>query len=142
MEARTVGTAIKVLVIAGYGIAAASRGYHRRRHNWTRGSWIGLGVTVLVGLSLLALMLVISFAVDNHESWVGTPHSNTRSGWVLVSLGSMFGGVLLVAGSLRWFAEGQPTRPFPLWGSLLSTRRARSSTDRPASALPCQPDEP
>jgi hypothetical protein len=124
MEARTVGAAINVLMMAAYAITATTRGYRRRREHWTRGSWIGLGVTVLVGLSLLALMLVISAAVDNHEAWIGAPRSSTRGGWVLVSLGSMLGGTLLAAGSLGWFAVGQPTRQFPLWGSRLGRRRA------------------
>jgi hypothetical protein len=126
MEAPTVGAVINILGMAGYAFAATWRGYRRRREHWTRGSWIGLGVTVLVGLSLLAVMLVISAAVDNHEPWVGAPHSSTRSGWVLVSLGSMLGGVLLAAGSLGWFAVGQPTRQFPLGGSPQRTPRAET----------------
>lgn len=128
MEARTAGAAINGLMIAAYAIAATALGYRRRREHWTRGSWIGLGVTALVGLSLLALVLVISTAVDNHEPWVGAPRSSTRGGWVLVSLGSMLGGVLLAVGSLGWFAVGQPTRQFPLWSHLLSRRRAPSSS--------------
>lgn len=132
MEARSVGAVVNLVVIAAYAVGAAWRGYFRRRAHWTRGSWIGLCSVVLVGLSLLALTFVFSAAVDNHEAWVGAPRSSARGGWLLVSLGSMIGGVLLAAGSLGWFAVGEPTQQFPVLGFHRRARRALPTPDHPA----------
>jgi hypothetical protein len=131
VEALGVAAVVSILPLAGFAVSAAWRGYHRRRDHWTPSSWIGLGLTLLVGLSLLGLLFVSSAAVDTPAPWVGASHSGTRSGWVLVALGSMIGGVLLVVGSLQWFAVGPPTRQFPLLGSLFGARRTMSPPDRP-----------
>ena len=117
MEPRTVGAVINVIVMTGYAVVAGWRGYHRRRDYWTRGSWVGLGLVGVLGVACLALAFMITLAVDNHETWVGAPRSSTRSGYALLALGAMTGGVLLVAGSLGWFALGEPSRQFPLLGS-------------------------
>ena len=130
MEPRTVGVVINLIVMTAYAVGAGWRGYHRRRDHWTRGSWIGLGLVGLVGLAFLALGFMITLAVDNHEAWVGAPRTSTRSGYALLALGGMTGGILLIAGSLSWFALGEPSRQFPLLGSF---RREPPALARQAS---------
>ena len=136
MEPSIGGTVINVIVMSGYAVAAGWRGYHRRREYWTRGSWVGLGLVGVVGIACLALAFMITLAVDNHEAWVGASRSSTRSGYALLALGAMTGGVLLVAGSLGWFALGEPSRQFPFVGShtsdappLLPHRAGSASVD-------------
>jgi len=125
VQARIIGSAASMVVIAGYTLFLAWRGYRRRRAYWTSGSWLALTVAVLAGVALLAFAFVISAAVDNHESWVGPAHSDVRSGWTLAAVGAMIGGVLMSIGSLAWFANGEPTRQLSLERSLEPRVRAQ-----------------
>jgi len=124
MDVKTVGTIANVLLMTGYAIGAAWRGYQRRRKYWTQGSWVGFSSVVLLGLAIIACGFRITLAVDNHEAWVGMPHSDTRSFWALVALGSLTGGVLAVAGALGWLAVGDPRRQLPVLGRWRVARRA------------------
>jgi hypothetical protein len=116
VEGRTLGAVINTLVVTGYAIVAAWRGYERRRAYWSAGSWIGLGLTVLMSCALIGFGLAFSVAVDNHADWVGAARSNTRAAWVVLALSCMVGGSMLGAGSMAWFARGKPSRPFPFFG--------------------------
>jgi len=127
MEALSVGVAINALVVTAYAVVAAWRGYKRRRAYWSRGSWIGLSVTVLVSFALVGFSLAFSAAVDNHAAWVGAARSSTRVAWIVAALACMVGGIALGAGSLGWFARGNPSRPFPFFGGVGRAAATRST---------------
>ena len=115
-------TVINGLVVLGTFGALAWRGYKRRRKHWTAGSWIGFGLTVLVGCAMIGFTLYFASAVDDHDPWVGARGSHTRSLWIVASLFSMVGGGLLTGLSIAWFGRGKPKKPFPLFGSKRRTR--------------------
>jgi hypothetical protein len=123
VEAKSVGAIINTLVITGYALVAGFRGFARRRAYWSRGSWLGLGVTLLVSFALVGFGLGFSLAVDNHAAWVGVSRSRTRAAWVAIAMGCLVAGSLLGGVSMAWFALGDPSRPFPFFG------RAGSAVD-------------
>ena len=112
---------INTVVGLGYFATAAWRAWENRRDSWTSGSWLGLGFVVLAGAALVGSGFAITVAFDNHEAWVGTPGSNLRGGWVLVTMGSTIGGLALAAAALAWAAIGEPERQFPFIGSRIGT---------------------
>lgn len=130
MEARIIGTVANAVMATGFAVVAAWRGFHRRRSTMSPGSWIGLTLTSIAGLGLIGFGMVFASAVDQHASWVGAPGSATRSNWVLLSLGSLTGGVLLSSVSLAWFGYGDPAKQFPIFGAL-SRRAAKPSPATP-----------
>lgn len=140
MEARTIGAVVNTVMATAYAVVAAWRGFHRRRSTMSPGSWIGLTLTLLVGFALIGFGLVCANAVDRHAPWVGAPRSSTRAHWVLLSLGSLGGGVLLSFVSLGWFGYGDPTKQFPLLTALRRTQAERHL--QPRESLPSRHREP
>lgn len=124
------GTWIELLAVIGLGAFALWRGYSRRRLHWSRRSWISFGFTVATGLALIGFTLTVSVAVDNHASWVGATRSGTRAAWTLAALASLVGGSFLTAGSLMWFARGEPSRPFSFAGFVAQARLHVASNER------------
>jgi hypothetical protein len=92
-----------------------STGYARRRGLWTRASWIRL-----LGVSAAALTLTFLPALAEVGIYLGYYSRNGMSAgprtiWMLLSLASMFGGVIILIGALVYFAHGEPTaEPFGL----------------------------
>jgi hypothetical protein len=135
------GASIELLVVTASGAFAAWKGYRRRRAHWSRGSWIGFSLTVVGGLALVGFALAFSVAVDAHELWVGAARSNTREAWIVAAAGCLVGGSLLTAGSLTWFARGEPSRPFSLSGFVERARLHISTEERKQSATRTLPNE-
>lgn len=124
------GATIELLAVVGLGVFASWIGYKRRRTFWSRSSWMGFCLTVLSGVAMLGFMLAFSIAVDRHAAWVGTAGSSTRVAWIVAAVGGLVGGSLLTAGSLAWFARGEPSRPFSLAGLFEQARIHLSSDER------------
>jgi hypothetical protein len=110
MEPRTIGAVINALVVTGHGVVAAWRGFQRRRSTLSLRSWLGLTLTLLIGIALIGFRFVFSLAVDRHEPWVGPPRSSTREHWIVLVLGAMATGLLLSCASLWWFGYGDPDK--------------------------------
>lgn len=116
METLSLSSKIMLVAFAVWTLWTAWTGWRRRRAYWTVASWLSFSVVFLSGVALLACVWLITEAIGNHETWVGSPHTDARSGWTLLALAAMFGGIFLSAGSLQWFADGEPTKQFPLLG--------------------------
>jgi hypothetical protein len=135
METRTVGAVANTVMVTAYAVVAAWRGFRRRRSTMSPGSWVGLTLTLLVCFALIGFGLMFASAVDQHAPWVGAPRSATRAHWVLLSLGSLGGGVLLSFVSLGWFGYGDPTKQFPFCAALRRTQTTPSPATPGESTL-------
>jgi hypothetical protein len=125
---RFAGDALNAILLIGYFAAAVWRAWENRRDHWTRGSWLGLATVVLAGVTLAGCGFGITLAVDNHEPWLGAPGSNTRGGWVLVTMGTLTGGLALAGAALGWAALGEPERQFPFIGSRIGSLPAGATS--------------
>lgn len=124
MSIERVIVAATVVLVAVRFFGFAMRGYFRRRRHWSGSSWLTLGGILLTGFALTGFAIVFSLAVDNHEAWVGLAGSSVRSWWLPVAATGLIGGPIVLAGSLLWFANGEPTQQMSLGGIFRGARRA------------------
>jgi hypothetical protein len=117
MSMRAIGDA---LIMTALAAGAGWIGYRHRREYWTRQSWIGFGLAMLGAFAMLGFALYFSAEVG--QPWTGARGSNTRSAWIVLTLGCLTGGVTLATIGLMWFARGDPEKQFTLLRLTRTTR--------------------
>jgi hypothetical protein len=68
------------------------------------------------------LGFALFFSAEVGQPWTGARGSNTRSAWIVLTLGCLTGGVSLATIGLMWFAKGDPEKQFTLSRLTRTTR--------------------